>query len=170
MWPALPDHPAREFEAGRQALIAGAFDEAALRFGLALRLAPALAPAVLEATEGARAASLSVVRGDAYRSAGHEIEARQAYAIAAQGGLPERRSTVRVRPKPMPVPVAPDEGDDLDVVTDADGVAGLSAEAGAPDEPAADGSTDGRDHASDAVQVTDAAGNTDSESHHDTHG
>ena len=106
---AEPD-PAREFEAGRQALVAGSFDEAALRFGLALRLAPALAPAVLEATEGARAASLSVVRGDAYRSAGHETEARQAYAIAAQGGLPERRSTVRVRPKPPTMAPESDDG------------------------------------------------------------
>ena len=61
-----PD-PATEFEAGRVALVAGSFDDAALRFGLALRLAPALAPAVLEATEGARASVLSVVRGDAYR-------------------------------------------------------------------------------------------------------
>ena len=68
--------PGREFEAGRLALVAGSFDEAALRFGLALRLAPALALAVLEATEGARASSLSVVRGDAYRLAGHEAEAR----------------------------------------------------------------------------------------------
>ncbi|MFL5673486.1 MAG: hypothetical protein ACJ779_00620, partial [Chloroflexota bacterium] len=49
-----PD-PAHEFEAGRRALVASSFDEAALRFGLALRLAPALAPAILEATEGARA-------------------------------------------------------------------------------------------------------------------
>ena len=89
------------------ALVAGSFDEAALRFGLALRLAPALAPAVLEATEGARASSLSVVRGDAYRLAGHEAEARQAYAVAARGGLPERRSKVRVRPKPKPSPSCP---------------------------------------------------------------
>ena len=127
---AAPD-PAREFEAGRQALVAGAFDEAALRFGLALRLAPALAPAVLEATEGARAASLSVVRGDAYRSAGHEAEARQAYAIAAQGGLPERRSTVRIRPRPTPVALELDDDDDVDEVADADDVAGVNAEAGA---------------------------------------
>ena len=39
--------------------------------------------------------SLTMVRGDAYRLAGHESEARQAYAIAAQGGLPERRSRSR---------------------------------------------------------------------------
>jgi len=94
--------PAREFEAGRTALIAGAVDEAAFRFGLALRLAPALAPAVLEATEGARAANLTVVRGDAYRLAGHEPEARLAYAVAANGGLPERRAKVRPRPKVKP--------------------------------------------------------------------
>jgi len=108
--------PAREFEAGRQALVAGSFDEAALRFGLALRLAPAFAPTVLEATEGARASSLSVVRGDAYRLAGHETEARQAYAVAGRGGLPERRSKVRARPKPKvpPVVAEADESDGTD--------------------------------------------------------
>ena len=42
-----------ELEAGRTALVAGKFNEAVLHFGLALRLAPALAPAVLEATAGA---------------------------------------------------------------------------------------------------------------------
>ena len=62
--------------------------QAALHFGLALRVAPALAPAVLEATEGARSAGLSMVRGDAYRLAGHETSARQAYAMAARGGPP----------------------------------------------------------------------------------
>ncbi len=113
-----PD-PAREFEAGRQALVAGSFDEAALRFGLALRVAPALAPAVLEATEGARASSLSVVRGDAYRLAGHESEARQAYAVAARGGLPERRSKVRVRPKSKLAPVMP-EPDGIDEANGSD--------------------------------------------------
>ena len=113
-----PD-PADEFEAGRVALVAGSFDEAALRLGLALRLAPALAPAVLEATEGARASVLSVVRGDAYRLAGQEPEARQAYAIAAHGGLPERRAKVRVRLKPSPVAVGPDR-DDADAFDDTD--------------------------------------------------
>ena len=51
-----------------------------------------------------------VVRGDAYRLAGHEPEARQAYAIAANGGLPERRS--RVRPRPRVKPVVVDDDDD----------------------------------------------------------
>ena len=100
---ALPD-PAMELEAGRGALVAGALDEAALRFGLALRFAPALAPAVLEATDGARTASLTMVRGDAYRLAGHEVEARQAYAVAAQGGLPERRQRPRTSGHPEGTP------------------------------------------------------------------
>ena len=95
---AMPDAGA-ELDAGRAALVAGAVDEAAFRFSLALRMAPALAPAVLEATSGARGTTLLVVRGDAYRLAGHEEEARQAYALAAQGGLPERRRRPRPRQK-----------------------------------------------------------------------
>ncbi len=86
---------AAELDAGRTALVAGALDQAALHFGLALRVAPALAPAVLEATEGARSAGISMVRGDAYRLAGHETSARQAYAVAARGGPPERRARAR---------------------------------------------------------------------------
>jgi tetratricopeptide (TPR) repeat protein len=93
----LPE-PALELEAGRAALVAGKFNEAVLHFGLALRLAPALAPAVLEATAGARASNLLMVRGDAYRLAGHEDEAREAYLAAARGGLPERRRRSRTRP------------------------------------------------------------------------
>jgi hypothetical protein len=97
--PAARDAPdaALELEAGRAALVDGAFDQAALRFAIALRFAPALAPAVLEATAGARAPSVSIVRGDAYRLAGHEMEAREAYLVAANGGLPERRRRVRVK-------------------------------------------------------------------------
>ncbi len=94
----MPDAGA-ELDAGRVALVAGSVDEAAFRFSLALRMAPALAPAVLEATSGARGTSLLIVRGDAYRLAGHEDEARQAYAVAAQGGLPERRRRPRPRQK-----------------------------------------------------------------------
>jgi len=90
-----PPDPAAELEAGREALVAGSIDLAVLHFSLALRLAPALAPAVLEATDGARGAALTMVRGDAYRLAGHEAEAQQAYVIAAHGGLPERRREPR---------------------------------------------------------------------------
>src|SRR4051794_17716111 len=48
----MPD-PDEAFHAGRGALVAGAVEEAAFRFSLALRFAPALAPAVLEAVDGA---------------------------------------------------------------------------------------------------------------------
>jgi len=97
--PGQRDMPeaAKELEAGRAALVAGVLDEAALRFGIALRFAPALAPAVLEATAGARDPRLSIVRGDAYRLVGYEMEAREAYLVAAHGGLPERRRRARTR-------------------------------------------------------------------------
>jgi hypothetical protein len=90
----LPD-PANELEAGRAALVAGKHDEAALRLGIALRMAPALAPVILEATEGARSAVITVLRGDAYRLAGHELEAQRAYTLAAHGGLADRRRRPR---------------------------------------------------------------------------
>jgi hypothetical protein len=102
----MPD-PDEAFHAGRAALVAGAVEEAAFRFSLALRFAPALAPAVLEAVDGARSVPLIMVRGDAYRLVGHESEARQAYALAAQGGPPERRRRPRTEQKPdMAYPAA----------------------------------------------------------------
>jgi hypothetical protein len=85
-----PD-PAGELDAARAALMAGALDDASLRFGLALRLAPALAPAVLEATEGVSTPAINVVRGDAYRLVGLETEARRAYGAAAWSGSRDRR-------------------------------------------------------------------------------
>ncbi len=129
----VPD-PAKELAAGRAALVAGALDEAALRFGLAVRLAPALAPTVLEVTAGARVPALIVVRGDAYRSTGHEQEAREAYAIAARGGLPERRKRSRGKAK------ARAGASKKSVVargTECDGAAGRCGPGSAPDEIAA---------------------------------
>lgn len=87
----LPD-PASELEAGRAARRGGSEDEATLRFALALRLAPALAPAILEATEGMAVPAIHVVRGDAYRLVGLETEATRAYAAAAWSGARDRRS------------------------------------------------------------------------------
>ena len=132
----LPD-PALELEAGRSALVAGALPEAALRFGLALRLAPALAPAVLEATAGARDPNLSMVRGDAYRLAGAEMDAREAYAVAASGGLPERRQRSRTRPKAKATRAAHVDATDELLEAPADAQA-LAAESGATTEPAAE--------------------------------
>ena len=110
--------PAQAFEAGRVALAAGTLDEAALRFGLALRFAPALALAALDATEGERAPGLMMVRGDAYRLAGHEEEARRAYLAAAVGGLPERRG--RVRPKLKAKPFVIDDDEPVDALPSSD--------------------------------------------------
>lgn len=87
----LPD-PALELDAGRAALLAGSIDEAVLRMGLALRLAPALAPAILEATDGVAGPSINVIRGDAYRQVGLETEAKRAYAAAAWSGSRDRRN------------------------------------------------------------------------------
>jgi hypothetical protein len=55
---------------------------AALHLGLVLRLAPALAPAVLGALGDSDARELAFVRGDAYRLLGREREARRAYQQA----------------------------------------------------------------------------------------
>lgn len=111
--PDLPD-PAEELDGATRALAAGALDEAALRFAMTLRLAPALAPAVLEATEGVLGAggtaasgpagpALSVVRGDAFRLVGLEAEARRAYAIAAWSGARDRRRAVAPESEAPPV-------------------------------------------------------------------
>ncbi len=107
--PELPD-PAEELEAATRALAAGALEEAALRFALTLRLAPALAPAVLEATHGslgtgvaagsgAAGPALSVVRGDAFRLVGLEVEAHRAYAMAAWSGARDRRRATAPEPE-----------------------------------------------------------------------
>lgn len=99
----LPD-PADELQAARAAVVAGSLDEASLRFALALRLAPALAPSVLEATAGVSGPAIDLLRGDAYRLLGLEPEAERSYAAAAWSGdrdwrrepkPPARQSTTR---------------------------------------------------------------------------
>ena len=95
--PEQPD-PGSELEAARVALVEGALEDATLRFGLALRLAPALAPAILEATDGVSSPAINVVRGDAYRLVGLETEARRAYAAAAWSGARDRRRHAKRNP------------------------------------------------------------------------
>ena len=75
-----------ELDLGRAALEAGDADEAAVRLGLVLRVAPALAPAVLDLVEGRTERGMALVRGDAYRLVGREIEARRAFAEASGAG------------------------------------------------------------------------------------
>lgn len=78
----LPE-PADEFDAARDDLRAGRPADGAIRLAVVLRLAPALAPAVLDAISGLSGPSLELVRGDALRLVGHERDARLAYAAAA---------------------------------------------------------------------------------------
>ena len=76
-----------ELDLGRAALDANDPDEAAVRLGLAIRVAPALAPAVLDLIAGRTERAIALVRGDAYRLVGRELEARRAFADAARGGV-----------------------------------------------------------------------------------
>jgi hypothetical protein len=75
----------QELDLGRTALEAGDPEEAAVRLGLAVRVAPALAPAVLDLIAGRTERGLALVRGDAYRLVGRELEARRAFLDAARG-------------------------------------------------------------------------------------
>lgn len=83
---------------GREALESGDIDGAALQLALVLRIAPELAPAVLDLIGDRDEPGLAFVRGDAYRLVGRELDARRAYADAA-------------RPAPPPTDDAPSEGD-----------------------------------------------------------
>ncbi len=114
----LPD-PVAELDAGRAALAAGSIDEAALRLGLVLRLAPALAPAVLDATEGHASPLISIVRGDAYRLVGFDLEAQRAFAAAAWSGARDRRGRSAARAERRTAAQPPRTADDDE---DADGV------------------------------------------------
>jgi hypothetical protein len=83
----VPDG-AELLEAGRSALDDGELALAALRLGLAIRLSPALAPAVLDLIGPSAGPDLEIVRGDAYRLVGHERDAQRAYAAAAGAARP----------------------------------------------------------------------------------
>jgi len=117
----LPD-PADQRAAALAALAAGSLDEACLRFGLALRLAPALAAEILEATAGVSAPAVLLLRGDAYRLLGLEAEANRAYAAAAWSGSRDRRHTPRRarRPPARRVAVRAPGDDPRATETDAD--------------------------------------------------
>ena len=83
----LPD-PAEALEAGRLALADGRIAAGALQLSLVLRLAPALAPAVLDTLAPYDGPEVAIVKGDAYRLVGHERDARLAFADAA-ASIPE---------------------------------------------------------------------------------
>jgi hypothetical protein len=71
-------------EMGRYSLDAGDVSGAALQLALVLRIAPALAPAVIDLVGDRHDPGLAFVRGDAYRLVGRELDARRAYADATK--------------------------------------------------------------------------------------
>ena len=73
---------------GRQLLESGDTGGAALQLALVLRIAPALAPAVIDVIGDRHDPGLAFVRGDAYRLVGRELDARRAYADAARPSDP----------------------------------------------------------------------------------
>jgi hypothetical protein len=75
-------------ERGRAALEAGDVAAAGVQLALVLRLTPALAPAVLELVGDDHRPGLALLRGDAYRLVGRELDARRAYADAARPDQP----------------------------------------------------------------------------------
>lgn len=82
-----------ELEVVDRALAAGDISAATTRLAVLLRLDPALAPIILSSADRAAAAvpagspdlpAIHLVRGDAYRSLGREVEAAAAYQAAHQ--------------------------------------------------------------------------------------
>jgi hypothetical protein len=91
----------RELDAIEKELRAGALGSVASRLALLLRLDPALAPVIISTADRALAspsldasdhAALNLVKGDAYRGLGRDLEATAAYQ-EAQRALPAHRST-----------------------------------------------------------------------------
>jgi tetratricopeptide (TPR) repeat protein len=94
--------PAQELEVSEHLLSQGRYAEAAERLAVILRLEPRLAPVILSLAGRAVASggpspeglsALHVVRGDAYRGLGREVEAQAAYqqALRALAARPARK-------------------------------------------------------------------------------
>jgi hypothetical protein len=77
----LPDAEVA-LEHGRECLASGDVREAAVHLSLVLRLGPSLAPPVLDLVVDRTERALALVRGDAYRLVGRELDARRAFADA----------------------------------------------------------------------------------------
>ncbi|MFM2106492.1 MAG: hypothetical protein RL338_1524 [Chloroflexota bacterium] len=104
--PDLPD-PREALAAGRAALAAGRGDEAAVELGIALRLDPGTAPAILEAIDavgrvatGEALPALELLRGDALLVVGRPAEARAAWSRTARPGPGPSDTLSGERPDP----------------------------------------------------------------------
>ncbi|MDP9483684.1 MAG: hypothetical protein M3P84_10735 [Chloroflexota bacterium] len=99
-----PDEPApdpgADLEAARAALAAGDRSAAAFRLSVVLRLSPALAPAVLDVAGTEPGPDFDLVRGDALRLVGREVQARQAFSSAAAGRRAMDQLAARSAPEP----------------------------------------------------------------------
>ena len=84
--------PSTLFHRARAALDEGRASEGATGLILALRAAPGLAPAILDLLAGRNEPILALVRGDAQRVVGREVEAMRDHAAAA-GGVSEETHT-----------------------------------------------------------------------------
>jgi hypothetical protein len=106
--PGGPDLPIAgdELVLARAALDDDLAADAATHLALVVRLAPALAPAVLELIGDDRRPELALVRGDAYRLVGLEAEARQAYADVPRPA-PRSRPSGAHQPDPPDHPIPP---------------------------------------------------------------
>jgi predicted negative regulator of RcsB-dependent stress response len=89
----------RELDAIEQDLRAGSLGSVASRLALLLRLDPALAPVIISTADRALAspsldatghAALNLVKGDAYRGLGRDVEATAAYQQAQRALLAHR--------------------------------------------------------------------------------
>ena len=100
--------PAILFHRARLALEAGQGGDAATGLILALRASPGLAPAILDLLSGRSESILVLVRGDAERIVGREVEAMRDHAVAAAGlgsaRRPTRPTTTRGRTTTIPSP------------------------------------------------------------------
>ncbi len=103
--------PTTLFHRARTALEAGRTAEAATGLILALRASPVLAPATLDLLAGRNEPILALVRGDAQRVVGREVEAMRDHAAAA-GGLADGPATTDDLAHPAePAPGATDAED-----------------------------------------------------------
>lgn len=75
--------PAVLMDEGMASLAAGDPGRAAALLGLAVRMGPHLAPAILDGTIDATQPDILLVRGDAFLAVGHATEAAAAYAASA---------------------------------------------------------------------------------------
>ncbi len=83
--------PGSELVAATAEIESGELDRASVRLALLLRASPAAAGSILAAIGDVRSPSLDLVRGDALRALGDDVEARRAYSSAIgsfRGGPP----------------------------------------------------------------------------------